>query len=296
MKTLNSYPLKQNENLWLLGNYYFSIYLLIGSQKTALVEAGVSAIARQVVNQLMKLNTRPDYIILTHPHTDHLTGIEHLQKVFPEAKIIIGKGAIEFLEHPKAEKLMITEDCYISKALEQIGINPDHPPITESPALKNTLEAGDGEKLDLGDMHLDIIPTPGHSPGQIMVHVPKIQAVFPSDALGFHFPGRFILPLFLTDFDEYIQTISLIKNLSPNIIGVGHQGLCLETAPEVFLENARESAINLAKKIKNDTRKDHVISKELFNQYYREEFTLYSEENIANCMDLLVKRARSSDA
>jgi hypothetical protein len=41
---------------------------------------------------------------------------------------------------------------------------------------------------------------------------------------------------------------------------------------------------------------DRELEAQLFHESYRDEFTLYTKENIANCNRLLIKRARQSAA
>ena len=43
-----------------------------------------------------------------------------------------------------------------------------------------------------------------------------------------------------------------------------------------------------------DPESDEVIAENLFEKYYVDEFTLYSEENIMGCCKLIVRRAREA--
>lgn len=295
MKQSKTYPQKLSDRLWLLGNHHFNLYFLQGDRESALIELGVSAIAGQVVSQLTCLNLKPDYLILTHPHTDHLTGIDRLRKEFPKAKTIVGSGALEFLAHPKAEAFIVAEDRQIHQSLERIGFNSLLPPIDSLPIIDQPLVVERPTKLDLGGIELELLPVSGHAPGQIMVNVPALRTLFPSDALGFYFPGRCILPLFFTGYAAYCDTLRMITDIDPQVIGIPHQGPIRETETATFLNEANNATHELFEMIKADHREANLIARELFMKHYRDEFLLYSEANIQSCMDLLVKRIRQEN-
>jgi hypothetical protein len=46
-------------------------------------------------------------------------------------------------------------------------------------------------------------------------------------------------------------------------------------------------------KIRNDQRPEEKIIEEIYRDYYRDELTLYSRENIITCCKLLVRRSRA---
>ena len=52
-------PSALTDNLWLLGNYYFNLYLVRGKNGSALIEAGISAIADRVIQQMEALDISP---------------------------------------------------------------------------------------------------------------------------------------------------------------------------------------------------------------------------------------------
>ncbi|MCP4622562.1 MAG: hypothetical protein GY850_03415 [bacterium] len=126
------------------------------------------------------------------------------------------------------------------------------------------------------------------------MHIPDLSALILSDSLGFHFPGRGFLPLYFTGFEDYIASLDLLKALEPKIIGLGHQGPLTGADAETAFETAHQAAIDLLARIKQEKRDDDEISHVLFREFYRDEFTIYSEENIKNCTMLLVRRAKEA--
>ena len=289
---LNEYVRQISEHVTLIGNYYFSSYLVRGSRFSAVVEMGVTATVDLLISQLNHLEVEPDYLIVAHPHADHITGISGLMERFPKSTVVTGFGTRKFIEHPKALKAMIAEDRFISNSLHKIGFEIGRPSISNTPNLSEALEVKDAYRINLGELEMECFPVYGHAPGNIAINVEKDRVILVSDSLGFHFPSRCFCPLFFTGFKEYIQTLSQFYILDPLIIGLGHQGpIIREYASDVFAR-ASQTAEDIATFIINYTKSSERLVDELFKRYYVDEFTIYTPENIKNCMKLLVKRAK----
>ena len=286
------FPVQLTDRLTLVGNYHFSLYLFQGNAGSALVEMGVSAVVDRVIDQLDALGVEPDHLVISHPHSDHLTGLAGLMERYPGATVVAGDGAKTFATHPKGISAMIREDAFMAGALAQRGIDPGRPPITDFSFPENSV-AVDGETtIDLGGLRLRCLASGGHAPGSLLVHCPEARAVTVSDNLGFHFPGQCFLPLFFTGYADYLTTLKKIASLRPEIVGPAHQGpLTGHQAPKA-LDQAYRATTDLLHRIVTDHRTDEVIAEDLFREYYRDEFTLYSDENIRGCCRLLVRRAR----
>jgi 2-aminobenzoylacetyl-CoA thioesterase len=288
-----SFPRLLTEGLWVLGNYYFNLYMVKGEQASALIEVGVSAVVEDVIKQLDELQVRPTFLVVTHPHTDHITGLPALREKFPQALVVAAEGAPEFLAHPKAAEAIGPEDRHITNFLEAHGIRSGRPPVEEAPTLENCLIARDNDEMDLGGLTLRFLSVKGHAPGEITVWIPQMKALVLSDSIGFRFPGRGVMPLFLTGYSDYLTTLDRLEALEPSIIGVAHQGPIVgrKDVEKAFRE-ARQAAADLRELILSNERDPDDLVRDIFKRYYRDELTLYTEENIVNCARLLVKRAQ----
>lgn len=285
------FPALLADNLWVLGNYYFNLYLIRGENASALIEVGISAVTDTVIRQLETLGITPDYLVVTHPHADHITGLPGLSERFPKAVPVFGNGAQKFATHPKALEGMIREDRYMAKMLAEKGIRPGRPSIENFRFPEDHITVDDGQEMDMGGFSIKFLEAKGHSPGNIVVHIPDKDALILSDSLGFHFPGRTFLPLFFTGFADYMETLERLTSLHPEIVGPAHQGpLIGADAANAFTE-AREIALNLHSGIVGEQREKEEIAEELFRTSYKDEFTIYTEGNIRNCSRLLVRRA-----
>ena len=288
------FPRQLASHFWLLGNYHFNLFLIIGKKASALIELGISAITDTVIEQLNHLGISPQYLVMTHPHSDHVTGLMGLQERFPGAVLITGQGADDFINHPKAQQAIINEDRFMSEALRLRGILPKRSPIKKMVLPDQRITIKEETNIDLGDTVMRCIPVAGHAPGSLVVQLPQQKAVIAADALGFHFNGRCFLPLYFTSYPLFLASLHKIISLKPSLLGIGHQSPFVGETAQKALSAALKQTELLHQEITRDKRSDETLATELFKLHYRDEFTLYSPENIRGCCQLLVKRSRQA--
>jgi glyoxylase-like metal-dependent hydrolase (beta-lactamase superfamily II) len=287
------FPEHLAEGLWLLGNSFFNLYLVRGKTASALIDTGISSMADEVIAQLEKLGVTPDYLIATHPHPDHINGLDALRERYPDARVVIGPGAREFLAHPKTAASLVAEDRFMAEFLKSRGYRPGRPPIGRPPSVNGAEVASDNETIDLGGLTLRILHVGGHAIGNILVHVPELQAIMAADSLGFRIPSIGFFPIFFTGYADYMATIDRMEALEPQILCLAHQGpLVGEDARKAF-KDAREATRSLCEEIRNDPRDEDAVINDIYPRFYRDELALYTRENIIGCCRLVIRRSRA---
>lgn len=146
-----------------------NVYLVLGRDRALLIDTGYGqANLRQYVRSLTSL---PLTVINTHGHGDH-TGAD------------LQFGTV--LAHPAD-----FADIERSAAAARAGKNPEPKlPATERfdyAAHAQPLElkpVKDGEIVDLGDRQLEVIATPGHTPGEIVLLDRQHQLLFAGDHIN----------------------------------------------------------------------------------------------------------------
>lgn len=115
--------------------------LIISSDYTVLIDAGEKECGEKVTSYLRAQNVeRIDHVIATHPHSDHIGGLEDVLKNFNTGDIIV--PAVSGQEK---------EESYAYKCLLGFACDTDIP----------VYEAVPGMKIDLGEAELDILACGG---------------------------------------------------------------------------------------------------------------------------------------
>jgi hydroxyacylglutathione hydrolase len=143
-------------------------------------------------------------ILLTHTHFDHVGAV---------APVARATGAEVWV--PEAEKFVLDD---IMAFVPWPGFGP-----FESYDAEHTLRGGD--RLELAGFEIDVLSTPGHSPGHVTFSIPDETAIFSGDVLFQGSVGRTDLPG--GDWNTLLESIrSLVEGL-PDETSVypGHMGL-----------------------------------------------------------------------
>ena len=116
---------------------------------------------------------------------------------------------------PEIEKFVLAD---INSFVPWPGFGP-----FESYDAEHTLKGG--EKLALADYEIDVLFTPGHSPGHVTFSIPDQQAIFSGDVLFEGSVGRTDLPG--GDWNTLLDSIrTLVETLPPETaVYPGHMGL-----------------------------------------------------------------------
>ena len=138
---------------------------------------------------------KPVLLLNTHCHIDHVFGNGYVQKEW-EIPLLIHNKEVPILESAPMSAMMF-------------GV-----PFNETVKQDGYME--EGEQIVFGNTKLDILYTPGHSPGHVSFYSQPNETIFCGDVLFRESIGRTDLPG--GDYDTLIQTIKeIIIPLGDNI-------------------------------------------------------------------------------
>ncbi len=173
-----------------------------GSDRALIVDPGDEA--PRILHAADELGVTIEGILLTHTHFDHIGAVAPVAKA---------TGAPVWC--PEIETPVLAD---INSFVPWPGFGPyesyeaDHP-------------VSGGEKLELAGMEIDVIFTPGHSPGHVTYSIPGEAAIFSGDVLFQGSVGRTDLPG--GDWATLLESIRKLVDSHPAETAVypGHMGI-----------------------------------------------------------------------
>jgi hydroxyacylglutathione hydrolase len=173
-----------------------------GSDRALIVDPGEEA--DKLLRAIDALGVNLDGILLTHTHFDHIGAV---------APVAEATGAEVWV--PEAERQVLAD---INSYVPWPGFGP-----YQSWEAEHTLKGG--ERLELADFDVDVLFTPGHSPGHVSFSIPDERALFSGDVLFQGSVGRTDLPG--GDWATLLESIRLLVDTLPPDTAVypGHMGI-----------------------------------------------------------------------
>jgi hydroxyacylglutathione hydrolase len=160
--------------------------------------------ADKLLGAIDALGVTLDGILLTHTHFDHVGAVAPVAKA---------TGAEVWV--PEVEAFVLAD---INRFVPWSGIGP-----FESYDAEHKLEGG--ERLELAGFGIDVLSTPGHSPGHVTFSIPDEAAVFSGDVLFRQSIGRTDLPG--GDHTTLLESIRMLIDTLPaeTTVYPGHMGI-----------------------------------------------------------------------
>ena len=178
------------------------LFRLDGSDRAVIVDPGDEA--ERILAAADELGVSIEAILLTHTHFDHIGAVAPIAKA---------TGAPVWC--PEIETPVLAD---INSFVPWPGFGP-----YESYEADHTVTGG--EKLELAGMEIEVIFTPGHSPGHVTYWIPGESAIFSGDVLFQGSIGRTDLPG--GDGPTLLESIRKLEETLPPETRVypGHMGI-----------------------------------------------------------------------
>lgn len=179
---------------------YDNLYLIRGNNECLLIDTGCGIFPLKPIIEKF-LNGKKLIVINTHSHFDHVGGNYEFDKVFIHES---EKGAITAPIDLK----------YLKKESSSIILDQCNKLNWILPPVKQVVPLNGGELFDLGGIKVEIIHSPGHSPGSISLFTDKGE-LFTTDVA--HYGTMFLPPKDNLSF--FINSIKDLIELS-NVKGI----------------------------------------------------------------------------
>jgi len=194
--------------------YRCNIWLVRGRDKYMLIDSGMGvASLRHVVAGVTQSTC---VAVASHTHFDHIGSHHEFAERFvhkEEAGILAVPTRANTLADPYVTDAIFTK-------LPPVPYVSAEYRVKRAPATR-LLE--DGDVIDLGDRHFEVIHAPGHSPGSIMLFERDSGVLFSGDTV---YDGPLIDDAYHSDVEVYLRTMQQIYDLPVRIVHGGHFPSC----------------------------------------------------------------------
>jgi glyoxylase-like metal-dependent hydrolase (beta-lactamase superfamily II) len=217
-----------------------NIYLVVGSEPV-LIDTGMpgdEAVILQALNELGVHSRNLRMILITHAHLDHVGALAAV-KGATDARVY---ASVHEKDHIEGRRLLCSmhREGLGGKVFKCIlyvmeKFVKKYEPVQLYSAYSDEEGAG---RMD----GIEIIPTPGHSPGSLSFYFPAKRAVFVGDALtGTPAPG---LPLRAgcSDYARALRSVKRLAQLDADVCLFGHGEPLVGNAASVLRELAGRAA------------------------------------------------------
>lgn len=159
----------------IIGDFETNCYCLCAGENSydcMIIDTGLDE--TELLDFLEEKKLNPVALVLTHGHIDHIAGVNALRKTFPNIKVYIHKLDAELLIDPMSNLSLMTGSKFITEPADF------------------TVE--EGYIIEQAGIKLQVLHTPGHTPGGISLYSQEDGVVFSGDALFADSVGRTDFP------------------------------------------------------------------------------------------------------
>jgi glyoxylase-like metal-dependent hydrolase (beta-lactamase superfamily II) len=194
--------------------YRCNMWHVRGRGRDLLIDSGMGVVSLR--QQVTILTERPILAVASHTHFDHI-GAHH-----EFAERAVHRAEADILAEPRGDRTLA--DKYVRDAADSDLFTALPPPPYQSDGYlvagaPATRLLADGDVLDLGDRHLEVLHLPGHSPGGIALWEAVTGILFSGDTV---YDGPLIDDAYHSDIEDYIRSMERLRALPVRIVHGGH--------------------------------------------------------------------------
>lgn len=266
--------------------------LLIGSEKTALIDCGMAYCGEALAEIIKKeLGERPlDYVLLTHTHYDHIAGLPYLRRVWPD---LISYGA-DYGKKVLMKDSALKKIEILSRAAWIKFTGQRTKPEVLMEGLKIDCAICEKDIISLGNKQIQVFETPGHTNCSLTFLLEPEKILLPSETIGVYAGDGLMLTGMVKSCRETIESIEKCRNIKANQIISPHFGLVTDCEIQdywnIALETVNRNIDFIFEKIKEGALFEEILE-EYTKEFYsdtvskeqpREAFLLNAQHMIHN--------------
>lgn len=190
--------------------YRCNIWHVRGRDRDMLVDSGMGVVS---LREWVPLVTeRALTAVASHTHFDHI-GCHH---EFDDRAV--HEAEADILANP--ERKAILADPYVTDEIfDRLPPEPYQSATYGVRAAPATRRLADGDIVDLGDRHFEVVHTPGHSPGGIALWEASTGILFSGDIV---YDGPLIEDTYHANAADYVRSMERLYDLPVRVVHGGH--------------------------------------------------------------------------
>ncbi len=202
------------------------------------------------------------YLINTEHHVDHIFGNYFFKGA---GTVVEHRGLFDnfMVPTPDLDPYAYALEAIPTDDPEAASIIPDRETYYADPNKGTVVFTGD-LTLRVGDHTFNLLYTPGHTPGQVAVHVPEERVVFTGDTIFCECQTW----LMTSNVDQWLESLERIRQLDVDILVPGHGPVTtlkyIETQRSVLLDWKAAVAAAVAK----GWSRDETVARVRFDERY----------------------------
>lgn len=190
--------------------YRCNVWHVKGRDANMLVDSGMGVV--DLRKHITVLSGKRTMAVASHTHFDHIGGHHEF------SERLVHRNEAEILTLPDRRNTLA--DPYVTD--EIFTRLPPAPYLSAKYDVKPapaTRLLDDSDIIELGDRHFEVMHTPGHSPGGIMLWEKSTGVLFSGDTI---YDGPLIDDAYHSNIDDYLQTMKRILDIPVRVVHGGH--------------------------------------------------------------------------
>lgn len=189
--------------------YRCNMWHLRGRDRDLLIDSGLGAVSLRA--QVRLVTERPLACVASHTHFDHIGGHHE----FAERWVHRAEAAI--LADPRND-LTVADRYATIEMFDRLPPGWDSAAYRVEPAPATRL-LEEGDVIDLGDRVLEVLHTPGHSPGGISLWEARTRTLWSGDIV---YDGPLVDDAWHSDRAQYRSSLERLRRLPVETVHGGH--------------------------------------------------------------------------
>lgn len=202
------------------------------------------------------------YLINTEHHVDHIFGNYYFKG---SGTVVNHRGVYEnfMVVTPDLDPFAYAAEAIPTDDPDGAEIFPDRDEYYEDPNKGSVVFEGD-LMLRVGGHTFELIHTPGHTPGQLAVHVPEERVVFTGDTIF----NECQTWLMTSDVDQWLGALARIGQLDVDHVVPGHGPVTTKAVLDIQRSNLLDWTAGVAAAVAQGWSREETIERVKFTDRY----------------------------